>query len=245
MTTKVAALQNAVLAAAGTKVTIRDATLEALQSVTRFKELLDAHVFTESEQGRDVYRRGFERVLSWRADVLAGSAILEDLLTSREKLLDHARWWSPSYAVGGDLYSGFDVRPGDGVAVDQTNIQVWERPRCGLLQELTLHAPRTRMWRQMRLAADQPLHPHAGSTASGRPGVLLRARWVRGRPPIPGGRRDPMDDVRSDQSVPAAACVLLYQRDHSAIWKGHALQQGQFLVEVIGHVRALHPQAHG
>jgi hypothetical protein len=124
LTGKVAALQNAVLAAAGSDLTMRDMTLETLKSLTRFEYLLDAQVFTNSTQSRDVYRRGFERVLAWRADVLDGSAIYEDLLTGRDKLLDHSRWWSPTYAIGGDLYSAFDVRPGEGVAVDQANIQM-------------------------------------------------------------------------------------------------------------------------
>ena len=124
LTVTVATLQNAVLATAGSKLTMHDITLESLESLTRFEGLLDAHVLTGSEEGRDVYRRGFERVLSWRADVLAGSAIFEDLLVDREKLLEDVWWWSPSYAVGGDLYSHFNVRPSEGVAVDQTNIQM-------------------------------------------------------------------------------------------------------------------------
>lgn len=124
MTTHVAALQNGVLAAAGSDLTMYDLTIEARESLTDLAPFLDAHVFMESEEGRDVYRRGFDRVLSWRADTLDGAAIFEDLLTGREALLNHAQWWSPSYAVGGDLYSGFDVRPGDGVGVEQMNIRM-------------------------------------------------------------------------------------------------------------------------
>ena len=125
LTSQVLDLQNAILRLAGTDWTMEAVTREALESSRQFAEVLSSHLFTDAKSVKEVFTRGFEAVLTWRLEILHGAAIYEDLLTDRTKLLELSQRWSPSFAVGSDLYSSFDVTPGQGIAVEQTNLQVF------------------------------------------------------------------------------------------------------------------------
>jgi hypothetical protein len=124
LTPQVIQLQNYLLASMLPGLTMKDLTRECQERVNEFSERFDSLFrYVESEEIRSYFRSAAARALEFRADVLDGGGVVEDLLTAREKLVDWLAYLCPAYSVGTTIYGGIRSRENETIGVDQANVQ--------------------------------------------------------------------------------------------------------------------------